>query len=512
VITDDQRRDWAIIGGGSAGTPPLTPSGGDDAPAISARLYEFGFAELGPGIFTIGSSIVMLDGWGLQGSGENVTIIQALNGATITPGMVSTQNFATLTGSQITAGCPNLWTISNLTLDGNKNNAASNRGIASFAWSVQCHDVLIRNCTSDGQWWECPTSDESTDGRSHQIDRVRVHDNDGSGIVMLCGDSMLSHFLVFNNGHSYGDATTFGVWTRYGVAMLNSGHVWGSGHQYNMRLDAETKCVNVEVEGAPPTGAQIAFFANGSHFVNGYLYGGGVSGAVAFAFGDPVLAPYLTGIRVDTMIEEMTGGVCTNFDYGPSQSVVRLAIYNSGRQPALPGGIQPPNGTTWEMVDSTTGDASVYQSPYQLEPRSVWRASVSESSPAGMPAAANDYCAVQVVIGNSQPITGVQVVVTTIGTGADVIVGLCDSAGVRVASSNSTALAAGTTRVPFTASYSPLPGIYYLEIVFSADPLTVAGSFTLAPATRGTLSGYALPASPIPVPGAVATGAALATY
>ena len=152
---------------------------------------------------------------------------------------------------------------------------------------------------------------------------------------------------------------------------------------------------------------------------------------------------------------------------------------------------------------------------YKLQPSSLIKTYAVEgptTSTSGVLTANNIYLGtIQILYGVS--LTGIRFYKGATAAG-NVLVGLYDSSGNLLASSNSTALSGtfAVQSVPFTATYFANPGIYFLGFIpsTSSDTFALTASFGLS--STAAAGGFSLPSTVTPPANGGAYIPQLSTY
>jgi hypothetical protein len=365
AVTDLEARAFAAMSTGVYVQPTT-----DDAPGINSQLAAQGWVDLGGYSYHAGSTITIGSGQAIWGRGQNSTRITALSGANCD--MIQTTNFSSLTGTNNPGGATDVWTLNGMTLDGNKTNNTSGRGISSYAIAPEISNVTVRNFAGQGMWWEGPSTDPGDSGRNHHIHDIRVYHNNGTGVTITASDSFMDLFTVFQNGTIFGDPNVTQVNVVSGITKLSNGHIWAGDSQYNLIVhNAECHVNNCEVEGAPNTvgngnvSASVAVFGNGFVMTNCYLIGNNLTDAHAFQFGNGTDATFIAECSIsDVIMEGFKGGICASWGEGPHTSHIQLVCFSPTKgQMTVDCGTTFPSDSVMDLIETNAGGTFYYQNP-----------------------------------------------------------------------------------------------------------------------------------------------------
>ena len=291
-----------------------------------------------------------------RGAGKNATILHLKTGANAD--LLKSSTFDTLTGGN-TLGGDYSFSISDLTIDGNKANNTAGSGVKIYGYDFKIINVGIRNFKQNGlvtEWTTNPNSPTvDLDFVESTLSNVTVHTNDGDGI--LWGGP---HDSIWNNVIAYRNAGTYNarVYQGGGPLYMNLCHFWGSDVDYALYAEKRVMATNCVAEGASVGQVYIA----GS---NSSWYGGEVFGASGIPSKGFILAGTLSGIEIITQIRDcLTASV--DFGSGPSSSKFIISNYQASGTPRT--GTIPTDGT---VIFNSTGVSGYNINRFNSVPQAI---------------------------------------------------------------------------------------------------------------------------------------------
>lgn len=277
-----------------------------------------------PGGVTVGAVILASD-CGIIGTGVGGTTLKAP--ASLAVGVVRSKGFATYSGSATlspeTRGAHRV-TIANLTIDGNKTNAASSVGIQIYGAGWRFHNVRAQNCGSDGIYTEF--------GQDVNFSTFNTLEGNADNIV-TCGNGR--HGWLFRGPHDSNinnliahSNTSWGFRNESSVGFYNG--TLGHCSKFNLFLNANGWYVGDGVasytggqSAGGNTGTGLEFKAGiGSVIITGLLVAGWTTGAILRGSQHDVellVQRNSTGISIDGMgnsLIRMVGEVSSTGTYG----------------------------------------------------------------------------------------------------------------------------------------------------------------------------------------------------
>ena len=208
----------------------------DDAPAINAAITSAaaagGIVLFPPGIYIVGSTIVLKSNVMLEGAGQTATILRGKSGTTHV--MLQTQDYATLQGSNTPAG-PYKFGLRAMGIDGNKSVRTGGDCIQIYGYAYLLDNIEVYNAPAIGIYSEWCISAGSPPGISPandfmeaRIDYLRVFECVSDGFVFSGPhDSLISNVLVYVNGR-YGANFAQNAHSTAGGTMLSQFHSYGN--------------------------------------------------------------------------------------------------------------------------------------------------------------------------------------------------------------------------------------------------------------------------------------------
>lgn len=221
------------------------------------------------------------------------------------------------------------WSIRDLTIDGNKQaNPKGDAGIRIYGYNFRIENVEVRNCRGAGiisEWSTRPNAPKvDTDFEDAYLSNVRVHDNDGPGI--LWGgphDSSWNSVIVYRNKGPY----NVKVYSGGGPLYATNCHVWGNGVDYAWYLEKRAMLTNCVGEGALKS--QVYLGQSNSAIIGGEYFGAGTSNSKGLVFADGI-----SGLNIHTQIRDCYGAA-VDFGKGISSSNVSIVNYQSRGIPRM---------------------------------------------------------------------------------------------------------------------------------------------------------------------------------
>ena len=262
----------------------------DDAAAFNSVIQAAvsaggGVVLVPPGVYVVGSSIILNSKVHLWGSGIDATIIQLKASANVD--VLLGANFASLTGTNnASAGILN-WSLRDFTVDGNKANNTSGYGIRVYGAGFIWQNIIVRNCANDGIYSEFATSANEVpvgDSLDAHLSGVKSHDNLGHGIEWAGPhDSYWEGVDTFQNGNQDNHA---GIYVRNSTTVegtrlqIANSHSWGNSQSWALKTEGPVSTVNCQWEGAQLAqvllgGSDASHTASDSVMDNDVIYASG---------------------------------------------------------------------------------------------------------------------------------------------------------------------------------------------------------------------------------------------
>lgn len=247
----------------------------DDAAAINAAITAANAAGGGDvflpeGTYVVGASLLIKEHVRLVGAGRDASIIKAK--ASTSVNVIRTANY------EANGGTPR-WSIEGLSIDGNRGNGATGRGIDVDGYIFVIRDVLIHDTSGIGL--KSQKTHTETVGQQEMgfIENIRLESCEG-GLLSISGpvDSILTNVVGWRNG------TGFGFKVSTGCKWIHC-HPCGNS-EYNWEITgANNTFVDCYAEGAKKAYVRLLGSSTGNRFFGGrYFFGGGEDGALCFLF------------------------------------------------------------------------------------------------------------------------------------------------------------------------------------------------------------------------------------
>ncbi len=345
-----QMRAPIFVNAADYGAQPDNGTGIDSTTAIraaqaAANANGGGVVFLGPGTF-IHSGLPVYNKVHILGSGYSATILQLKNGAnqdcfygTVNGYTGQMVNIAAAYGTGLVGGNYN-WSISNLSIDGNKaNQTAASYGIRVYGYGYLLQNLRIYNCYSDGIYsdWNGGSNSPGQDSMEAVWSDIKVHGCGGAGIRMAGPhdsqwDAIISYqntshsFHVGPNATGLQGATTHG-WGPQGSTAL----AW---------LIEASLCQFVNFEGEGSLVCQVVMLAGQNVIKSGDIYAAGTLTASGLKLGQQA---------ADATFE---GQVLTGAQYSGGNNISVLFSQCQGA-----------NGTVWFAADG--GNNIIISPTYQ---------------------------------------------------------------------------------------------------------------------------------------------------
>jgi hypothetical protein len=209
-----------------------------------------------------------------KGAGTEATILMLAPGTN--DDLVRGADFETLTSGSTSGGIHN-WSISDMTLDGNKTSQTTGCGLIVYGYGYYLQNVRVRNCYEHGilSQWGSNLGSPGQDSMEAHLSGVKSHGNNMDGIYWTGPhDSVMVNVHTFENGGN--GLTVAGLG---GGLQLTNGHSWGLSQDYAVRLDALAYLTNCQSEGASV--AQVYIGVNDCQYIGGAIYAAGAPGVGA---------------------------------------------------------------------------------------------------------------------------------------------------------------------------------------------------------------------------------------
>jgi hypothetical protein len=282
---------------GATGDAATNDSTAIQAAMDAANTAGGGIVFFPVGTYIINATVTIYSKVHIRGAGIEATILKLKN--TTNVDILKGQNFATLTGTNGTGGIYN-WSVSDLTIDGNKaNNATAGYGLRVYGYGFILSNLRIRDCRNDGIYSEWSTSADSPglDGMDAQVVNVKTHDCAGHGLTWAG-----PHDSQFLNCLSYSNTSRgFNITSSGNASLFVNSHAWGNSQTYGWYLAGNAALMNCHAEGA--SSAQIYIASNNCQVYSGLIYAAGASTPVGIE-----IASAAAGSQIDTTILNCTSG------------------------------------------------------------------------------------------------------------------------------------------------------------------------------------------------------------
>lgn len=237
-----------------ASFPLAVPDNATDSTAAVKAAVEMARAYGGtvefPGKYVVSDTITMYDGMGWRGLGPGISGLRMANG--VNKDLVKTDLFDTLNPGSTTGG-PMNWSITGMTLDGNRaGNPTVGYVLSIYGANFRLNDLHIFGGRSGGirsRWGTGGTNMEA------HVSQVKVFNNGGQQIDWQGPhDSQFNNLFVFTDSAFHGGAAVAGsrgLLTGGNAAgeQFNNLHVWGF-HEVGVRFDKPAMVSNGVSEGA----------------------------------------------------------------------------------------------------------------------------------------------------------------------------------------------------------------------------------------------------------------------
>jgi hypothetical protein len=278
----------------------------NDSVAVQAAIDAGGSVLLPSAVYI--ANVNIKAGVNLSGTGFwSDTVLKSAAGSN--KAVISVPSFATLVGSSSNGGEKN-FAIRNLTVDGNKANNTSGRGVELYGANYLVENVIIRNCAGDGFFSEWGPGGVDFDGMEAMVRKVHIHDNGGDGFIHAGPhDSQHYDIMTWYNGVGGAGGVGFNVQARSAGTLWTNCHAYGP-HSVSWLMNGQGILNGCIGEG----GAIQLHIRTADVLVTGgsYFASGNIVGQVGVKIGDTGVP--VTGARVDTRVNGCEGGslVITN--------------------------------------------------------------------------------------------------------------------------------------------------------------------------------------------------------
>jgi len=258
----------------------------------------------------------------LRGAGIEASIIKLKNASNVD--LIKSFGFDSLTGTNSTGGIYN-WSMSDLTLDGNKtNNTLSGDGMRVYGYGFILQNVRVRNAHTDGIYSEWSTSGASPgfDSMEAHISGLKVHNNGQNGITWNG-----PHDSSFVNTQIYQNADK-GVWLLPAAtgAQFTNGHAWGNTN-YGWYVEAGSVSLD-NTEGEGSFTAQVMLGGGNDTITGGIYFAAGATSATGIQLGDGTHTP--TGFNIDTLVTGFNSGTGVAFNADGGGGSIKANVYQTG--------------------------------------------------------------------------------------------------------------------------------------------------------------------------------------
>lgn len=298
-----------------------------ESAAQAASALGGGRVEFGPGVFLC--QLTLFSKVHYVGQGIEATVLKLPDGANAD--LIRSEGVAKFSGSNSRGGVYS-WSLSHLTLDGNKSkNPSGGAGVKVYGYSYQLENLAIRNCRGVGivsEWSSSPNAPAvSTEANwwEARLINVSVHENDGGGIDWRGPhDSMWVNVLSYFNSadrNIYIGPSTGGGGPVYAVNC----HAYGSKSKFQWYCEQRVSLSGCVGEGA--TEAQI-YLGQGNSSIHGGEWFSVVS-QTPEAKGI-ILKDGLAGLDIITSIYNCNGGaIYLGAERGPVSSRINIIAYQA---------------------------------------------------------------------------------------------------------------------------------------------------------------------------------------
>jgi hypothetical protein len=302
---------------GATGDGVTDDSTGIQAAIDAAEAAGGGIVYLPTGTY-IAENLTLKTTVHLLGAGIEATVVKLKAGST--DPVFSGDDFGSLWNTNSTAGIHS-WSIRDLTIDGNKANAAGGgRGIEVYGYGYELNRIVIRDCASDGlhSLWSDDAGAPGPNSMEARLVNVEIHECDDYGIYWGGPhDSVWHGVIVWENGVD-------GVVVKTnGNSLVATGcHSWGAAQNYAWNIQGS----NVHLIGCTAEGAiteQIIVTANDCHIAGGTIFaaGGGATG---------IHLHTVAGCQIHTHVLNCTSGAIKFTADGGSHLIDILSYQASG--------------------------------------------------------------------------------------------------------------------------------------------------------------------------------------
>lgn len=239
----------------------------------------------------------------IWGVGMGQTVLKLLPG--VNRDLVKTVDFDSLTGTNSIGGVAGV-TLSNLTLDGNRDHNGSGWGLRRYGYRWVIENIEIRYMASGGIYTEYGVSPKRTTDGDMMEDSwmdVRVHDNAGPGVINHGPhDSRVVNLLIYaNKGDGLVVEYQAGRFNGAGMILTNYHAYWNTGvglhckgTVFGTMVEAESNAqggILLETPGCVLTGLLV--YANGT--ANNTKASGLIVGSPQLAAGDGYFSGQIQG-------------------------------------------------------------------------------------------------------------------------------------------------------------------------------------------------------------------------
>jgi hypothetical protein len=264
----------------------------------------------------------------LAGAGVGATVLRAA--ASSSTAVITVPNFATLTGTNSNSG-EKQFAIRDLSVDGNRGNSATGRGIALYGYHYDIDDVDVYGCGSDGFYSEWGTGTTTTEGMEATLSKMHVHDNTGNGFVWAGPhDAQIGQVVTWYNGGTPSPNAQGGIgfWIKgnSSSSLFDRCHAYGP-HNQSWKLEGSAQLNSCQGEGAA---TQIQLLHNDAVIIGGlYFASGPVASPVGIDIGSTGGgAVSVAGTNINTRVVGCTGGA-VKFTNSSGANIIRIGAYQT---------------------------------------------------------------------------------------------------------------------------------------------------------------------------------------